>query len=87
MTFHLGGVISSVVRRVVSSIVLNTASKRFKLAEVGDSVIIPISQPDKVHSLCPRNILGCITSRDESSYSIGTNQGTLAVKDTSDQKF
>ena len=58
---------------------LNTASKKFKEAEVGDSVLIPISQPDKVHSLGPRNILGCITSRDESTYSIGTTLGTLAV--------
>ena len=48
---------------------LKSASKRFKHAEVGDSVLIPISQPDKMHSLGPRNILGCITSRDESSYS------------------
>ena len=58
---------------------LNTASKKFKEAEVGDSVLIPISQPDKVHSLGPRNILGCITSRNESTYSIGTTQGRLAV--------
>ena len=58
---------------------LNTASKRFKHAEVGDSVLIPISQPDKIQSLGPRNILGCITSRDDSSYSIGTIQGTQAV--------
>ena len=51
---------------------LNTASKKFKEAVVGDSVLIPNSQPDKVYSLGPRITLGCITSRDESTYSIGT---------------
>ena len=44
---------------------LNTASKRFKHAEVGDSVLIPISQPDKIQCLGPRNILGCISLRVE----------------------
>ena len=58
---------------------LNASVKKFKHAEVGDSVLIPISQPDKVSSLGPRNIIGCITSRSDSTYSIGTNQGTLAV--------
>ena len=44
---------------------LSTASKRFKHAEVGDSVLIPISQPDKIQCLGPRNILGCISLRVE----------------------
>ena len=58
---------------------LNASSKKFKQAQVGDSVLIPISQPDKISSLGPRNILGCISSRDDSTYSIGRSQGTLAV--------
>ena len=58
---------------------LKASTKKFKQAQVGDSVLIPISQPDKISSLGPRNILGCITSRDDSMYSIGTSQGTLAV--------
>ncbi|KAI6653014.1 KRAB-A domain-containing protein 2-like isoform X2 [Oopsacas minuta] len=65
--------------------ILNHASKRFSLAEVEDSVIIPISHLDKVHSLGPRNILGCITSRDGTSYSIGTDKGALAVNYTRNQ--
>ena len=58
---------------------LNASSKKFKDAEVGDSVLIPISQPDKISSLGPRNILGCITSIGDSTYSIGTSRGKLAV--------
>ena len=46
---------------------------------MGDFVPIPISQPDKISALGPRNILGCITSRDDFTYSIGISQGTLAV--------
>ena len=38
---------------------LNASSKKFKQAQVGHSVLIPISQPYKISSLCPRNILGC----------------------------
>ena len=55
------------------------SSKKFKQAQVGDSVLIPISQPDTISSLGPHNTLGCITSRYGSTYSIGTSQGTLAV--------
>ena len=36
---------------------LNASSKKFKKAQVGDSSLIPISQPDKISSLGPRNIL------------------------------
>ena len=57
---------------------LNASSKKFKHAQVGDSVLIPISKPDKISSLGHRNILGCITSGDDSTYSIGASQGTLA---------
>ena len=58
---------------------LNTSSKKLRPAEVGDTVVIPIAQPDKVNSLGPRNMLGCITEKGETAYRVGTSQGTLSV--------
>ena len=48
---------------------LNTSSKKLRPAEVGDTVVIPIAQPDKVNSLGPRNMLGCITGKGGDSIS------------------
>ena len=53
--------------------------KKLQPAEVENSVIIPISRPDKINSLGPRNIVGCITSIDNSTYTVGTPQGTISV--------
>ena len=36
---------------------LNANGKRFKPAEIGDNTIIPISKPDKLSTISPRNIL------------------------------
>ena len=41
---------------------LKSNAKKLQPAEVGNNVIIPISRPDKINSLRPRNIVGCITS-------------------------
>ena len=51
---------------------LNSSSKKFKPAHIGNTVMIPISEPDKVNSLGPRNIIGCITGKDDSTYTVGT---------------
>ena len=64
---------------------LNTSSKKLRPAEVGDIVVIPIAQPDKVNSLGPRNMLGCITEKGETTYRVGTSQGTLSVGYTRNQ--
>ena len=42
---------------------LKTSAKKLQPAEVGNNVIILISLPDRINSLSPRNIVGCITSK------------------------
>ena len=64
---------------------LNTSSKKLKPSEVGDTVVIPIAHPDKVNSLGPRNVLGCITEKGETAYRVGTLQGALSVGYTRNQ--
>ena len=64
---------------------LNSSSNKFKPAYIGNTVIIPISEPDKVKSLGPRNIIGCITGKDDSTYTVGTSQGTISVAYTRNQ--
>ena len=64
---------------------LNSSSKKLKPAHIGNTVIIPISEPDKVNSLGPRNIIGCITDKDDSTYIVGTSQGTISVAYTRNQ--
>ena len=58
---------------------LNSSSNRFKPAYIRNTVIIPISELDEVNSLGPRNIIGCITGKDDSTYTVGTSQGTISV--------
>ena len=62
----------------------------FKLQEVNASsyrntILVPISEPDKVNSLGLRNISGCITGKDDSTYTVGTSQGTISVSYTRNQ--
>ena len=64
---------------------LNASSKRVKQAEIGDNILIPIAQPDKINSLGPRNMLACITEKGESTYRVGTSQGNLSVEYTRNQ--
>ena len=64
---------------------LKTSFKKLKPAEVGDTVVILIAHPDKVNSLGPRNVLGCITEKGETTYRVGTSQGTLSVDYTRNQ--
>ena len=64
---------------------LNESSKRVKHAEIGDIILIPIAQPDKINSLGPSNIPTCITEKDESTYRVGTSQGSHSVEYTPNQ--
>ena len=64
---------------------LSCSNKRFKLAHVGESVLIPITRPDTMSSIAPRNLTGCITSKEDDMYTIGTSEGILASKYTRNQ--
>ena len=56
---------------------LRNSSKKFKEAHVGDSILIPISRPDVISSIGPRNLTRCITSKDNEFYTVGTTEGYL----------
>ena len=60
--------------------ILSNYSKKFKQAQIGDSILIPITCPDKMSSIGPRNLTGCITQKDNELYTIGTVEGTLSNK-------
>ena len=64
---------------------INATSKKLKHAEIGDSVLIPISRPDMISSIGPRNLSGCITHKEDHLYTIGTTEGILGVKYTMGQ--
>ena len=53
-------------RRMISA-----TSKKLKHAEIGDSVLIPISRPDMISSIGPSNLSGCITNKEDHLYTIG----------------
>ena len=59
---------------------LSNSSKKFKQAQIGDSILIPITCPDKMSSIGPINLTGCITQEDNDLYTIGTVEGTLSNK-------
>ena len=64
---------------------LNASNKQFKPAEIGDNIIIPISKPDKLSRIGPRNIVGCITNQVKNIYSVGTSEGESSVGYTRNQ--
>ena len=64
---------------------LSYSSKRIKPAKIGDNIVIPISKPDKLSTIGPRNILGCITDQIDDVYSVGTLEGIISVGYTRNQ--
>ena len=66
---------------------LSCSNKRFKRAHVGESVLIPITRPDTMSSIAPRNLTGCITSKEDDMYTIGTSEGVLASNYTRNQFY
>ncbi|KAI6653038.1 hypothetical protein LOD99_3874 [Oopsacas minuta] len=56
---------------------LKSSGKKFKPAEIGDTVLIPISQPDKMNSIGPRNLMGHIIDAQDSVYTVATSHGTI----------
>ena len=53
---------------------LSCSNRRFKPAQVGES--------DTMSSIAPRNLTGCITSKEYDMYTIGTSESVLASKYT-----
>ena len=66
---------------------LKASNKKFKPAEIGETVLIPISQPDKMSSIGPRNIIGRITKEQDSLYTIATTHGTISTGFTQEISF
>ena len=65
---------------------LNTSSnKKVFNAEVGDSILIPISQPDTMSSIGPRNLPAYISCKEDDLFSIGSTEGILSCKYTRNQ--
>ena len=61
------------------------SNKKFKPAHVGESVLIPITRPDTMSSIASRNLTGCIMSKEDDMYKIGTSEGIIASKYTRNQ--
>ena len=52
---------------------LRASGKRFKPAELGDAVVLPIPHPDRLCAIGPRNILGSIHDKQDDIYTISTS--------------
>ena len=57
---------------------LVASSKKLRQAEFGDSVVNTIALPNKVNSLGPSDVLGCITEKGD-NIRVGASKGTLSV--------
>ena len=57
---------------------LRASGKRFKPAEVGDAVVLPIPHPDRLCAIGPRNILGSIHGKQDDIYTIATSEGLIS---------
>ena len=44
--------------------ILSNSNKKIEQTLVGDSILIPISRPDMMSSIAPRNMTGCIILKD-----------------------
>ena len=55
------------------------------LKSVTHSLLIPISRPNKISLIGPRNLSGCITNKDHLYRLVTTTEGTLGVKYTRGQ--
>ena len=64
---------------------LSANNKKFKPATIGNTVLIPISQPDKMSSIGPRNLIGQITEEHDSEYTVATSRGTISTGYTRNQ--
>ena len=57
---------------------LRASGKRFKPAELGDAVVLPIPHPDRLCAIGPRNILGSIHDKQDDIYTIATSEGLIS---------
>ena len=64
---------------------LNSSNKNFKMEEVGNSILMPISQPDTMSSIGPRNLPEYITSKEDDLFSIGNTEGIFSCNYTRNQ--
>ena len=58
---------------------LKSSGKKFKLAEIGDTVLIPISQLDNISSIGPRYLMGHIIDAQDYLYTESTSHGTISA--------
>ena len=58
---------------------LSANNKKFKPATIGNTVLKPISQPDKMSSIGPRNLIGQITEEHDSVYTVATSHVTIST--------
>ena len=58
---------------------LKSSNKKFKPAEISDTVLMLISQPDKMSSIGPRKLVGHIIEAQDSVYTVSTSHGTISI--------